>query len=40
VVRRSSYAHGGKVFSHLGMTGEWVHIGMGAPVVRFERARA
>jgi formamidopyrimidine-DNA glycosylase len=30
---------GGKVFSHLGMTGEWVRVAIGAPVVRFERAR-
>jgi|HubBroStandDraft_6_1064221.scaffolds.fasta_scaffold64237_4 formamidopyrimidine-DNA glycosylase len=31
--------HGGKVFSHLGMTGRWVRVAIGAPVVRFERAR-
>jgi len=30
---------GGKVFSHLGMTGGWVRVALGAPVVRFERAR-
>src|SRR5258708_36444996 len=30
---------GGKVFSHLGMTGAWVRVAIGAPVVRFERAR-
>jgi formamidopyrimidine-DNA glycosylase len=30
---------GGKVFSHLGMTGGWVRVAIGAPVVRFERAR-
>jgi formamidopyrimidine-DNA glycosylase len=30
---------GGKVFSHLGMTGGWVRAAIGAPVVRFERAR-
>ncbi|MGA7122112.1 MAG: DNA-formamidopyrimidine glycosylase family protein [Polyangiaceae bacterium] len=30
---------GGKVFSHLGMTGAWVRVALGAPVVRFERAR-
>ncbi|MGD0677127.1 MAG: DNA-formamidopyrimidine glycosylase family protein [Polyangiaceae bacterium] len=30
---------GGKVFSHLGMTGGWVRAVLGAPVVRFERAR-
>jgi formamidopyrimidine-DNA glycosylase len=30
---------GGKVFSHLGMTGSWVRVALGAPAVRFERAR-
>jgi formamidopyrimidine-DNA glycosylase len=30
---------GGKVFSHLGMTGGWVRVAISAPVVRFERAR-
>jgi formamidopyrimidine-DNA glycosylase len=30
---------GGKVFSHLGMTGGWVRVATGAPVARFERAR-
>jgi formamidopyrimidine-DNA glycosylase len=30
---------GGKVFSHLGMTGGWVRVAVGAAVVRFERAR-
>jgi formamidopyrimidine-DNA glycosylase len=30
---------GGKVFSHLGMTGGWVRADIGAPAVRFERAR-
>jgi formamidopyrimidine-DNA glycosylase len=30
---------GAKVFSHLGMTGSWVRVAIGAPVVRFERAR-
>ncbi len=30
---------GGKVFSHLGMTGGWVRVTIGAPLVRFERAR-
>jgi formamidopyrimidine-DNA glycosylase len=30
---------GGKVFSHLGMTGGWVRVAIGAPVARFERAR-
>jgi len=30
---------GGTLFSHLGMTGEWVRVAIGAPVVRFERAR-
>ena len=30
---------GGKVFSHLGMTGGWVRVAVDAPVVRFERAR-
>jgi formamidopyrimidine-DNA glycosylase len=30
---------GGKVFSHLGMTGGWVRVALGAPAVRFERAR-
>ena len=30
---------GGKVFSHLGMTGDWVRVAAGAPAVRFERAR-
>jgi formamidopyrimidine-DNA glycosylase len=30
---------GGKVFSHLGMTGDWVRVAIGAPLVRFERAR-
>jgi formamidopyrimidine-DNA glycosylase len=28
-----------KVFSHLGMTGGWVRAALGAPAVRFERAR-
>lgn len=30
---------GGKVFSHLGMTGGWVRVASGAPAERFERAR-
>jgi formamidopyrimidine-DNA glycosylase len=30
---------GGKVFSHLGMTGGWVRVAIGVPVVCFERAR-
>jgi formamidopyrimidine-DNA glycosylase len=30
---------GGKVFSHLGMTGGWARVAVGAPAVRFERAR-
>ncbi len=30
---------GGKVFSHVGMTGSWVRVATIAPVVRFERAR-
>jgi formamidopyrimidine-DNA glycosylase len=30
---------GSKVFSHLGMTGGWVRVAIGAPAVRFERAR-
>jgi formamidopyrimidine-DNA glycosylase len=30
---------GGKVFSHLGMTGDWVRAAVSAPAVRFERAR-
>jgi formamidopyrimidine-DNA glycosylase len=30
---------GGKVFSHLGMTGGWVRVTIAAPVARFERAR-
>jgi len=30
---------GGKVFSHLGMTGGWVRVAVDAPPLRFERAR-
>src|SRR5882672_903004 len=30
---------GGRLFSHLGMTGEWVHVAIDAPEERFERAR-
>jgi formamidopyrimidine-DNA glycosylase len=30
---------GGHVFSHLGMTGDWVRVPAGAPEPRFERAR-
>jgi formamidopyrimidine-DNA glycosylase len=29
---------GAKVFSHLGMTGGWVRVAIGAPTARFERA--
>jgi formamidopyrimidine-DNA glycosylase len=30
---------GSRVFSHLGMTGDWVRVAVDAPVQRFERAR-
>src|SRR5579871_1295284 len=30
---------GGRVFSHLGMTGSWEHVAADAPPLRFERAR-
>jgi len=30
---------GTRLFSHLGMTGSWVRVGVGAPSQRFERAR-
>jgi formamidopyrimidine-DNA glycosylase len=30
---------GARVFSHLGMTGDWARVAVGAPALRFERAR-
>lgn len=30
---------GGRLFSHLGMTGDWIRVARGAPTQRFERAR-
>ncbi|HEY4012197.1 MAG TPA: DNA-formamidopyrimidine glycosylase family protein [Polyangiaceae bacterium] len=36
---RLELSDGGKVFSHLGMTGDWVRVPVDASPVRFERAR-
>jgi formamidopyrimidine-DNA glycosylase len=44
VVRRGKWLRldlddGAKAFSHLGMTGGWMHVAVDAPPLRFERAR-
>src|SRR3954447_16181659 len=36
---RVELGDGGRLFSHLGMTGDWVRRDAGAPAERFERAR-
>jgi formamidopyrimidine-DNA glycosylase len=36
---RLELTDGGRVFSHLGMTGDWVRVAVDAPAQRFERAR-
>lgn len=36
---RLALTDGGRLFSHLGMTGEWVSAAIDAPSQRFERAR-